>query len=62
MNIQNEGITIYIRASKTSLIEAVYIETNEDPLELREREMGLTLLYKLLKLVGVSLRTLIRVI
>ena len=45
--IHREGIRIYTGAFRISQVEALYVETNDPPLELRRNELGLRLLYKL---------------
>ena len=46
-SIHREGIRIYTGAFRTSPAEALHVEANDPPLELRRNELGLRFLYKL---------------
>ena len=46
-SIHREGIRIYTGAFRTSPVEALHVESNDPPLELRRNELELRFLYKL---------------
>ena len=46
-NIHRGGIRIYTDVFRISPVEALYLEANNPPLELRKIELGLRFLYKL---------------
>ena len=46
-SIHRDGIKIYTGAFRTSLVEALHVEANDLPLELRRNELGLRLMHKL---------------
>ena len=45
-SIHREDIRIYTGAFRTSPVEALHVEANDPPLELRRNELGLRFLYK----------------
>ena len=45
-SIHREGIRIYTEAFRTSLVVALHVETNDQSLELRRKNLGLRFLYK----------------
>ena len=46
-SIHREGIRIYTGAFRTSPVEALHVEANNPPQEIRRNELGLRFLYKL---------------
>ena len=48
-SIHREDIRISTGAFRTSLVEALHVDANDPPLELRRNELGLRLLLKLKK-------------
>ena len=45
--IHREGIRIYTGTFRTSPVEALYVEANDPPMELRSKELGLRFLVKI---------------
>ena len=46
-SIHREGIRIYTGGFRTSPVEALHVEANDTPLELRRNELGQRFMYKI---------------